>query len=170
VAEHELAHFVAGLTTFKSILSMEISAKNGGCVQFAGQSNWWIKIAPYWLPIIPSLAIAFILMAPKPLALAWLNLIGFCIAFQVHASAIETHSAQTDLQSVGFSFAWVFLPSAHLLIAVAVCSACLTSSKPAIQAGRDYAAFSKSVNQSLIRQSANPVRNFGQKYFSRSSY
>tara|TARA_Y100001954_G_C15674220_1_gene534313 strand:- start:239 stop:922 length:684 start_codon:yes stop_codon:yes gene_type:complete len=113
---HELSHVFAAVCTFHRVGDLRAGWSSGGRVTIYGGTNWVILLAPYFLPIAPILGAAWLIMGPEE----WrqLSLCGFgaTMAFYVFSLRSDIHTQQTDLQEVGFLFAWCFLPSANLLV------------------------------------------------------
>ena len=109
--EHELTHALFGLFTFRMIRELRVSWDDGGHVTFPGRVNWLILIAPYWFPTA-----TFVLLCLVPFfgggdAPLWLNVaLGVSVTYHLTSTWVETHVGQSDLQRVGFPFAWCVLP------------------------------------------------------------
>jgi hypothetical protein len=120
--EHEFTHALFAWCTFvpvrKFMTSDGTTLENGdrtlGEVQLDG-SNWLISSAPYFFPTAPValMAVTWILSARSTAIGA--GLLGATIAYSILSTWRETHRSQTDLQKVGFPFAWLFLPGANLI-------------------------------------------------------
>jgi hypothetical protein len=84
-------------------------------MQFEGGGNWLITIAPYFVPTLSLvvMAVMFFLDDGGP---RWLHIgLGATVSYHATSTWIETHREQTDLQEVGFLFAFLFLPAANVL-------------------------------------------------------
>lgn len=112
---HELSHGFMALLTFHRVGGLRASWSNGGRVTIYGGTNWLILVAPYFFPLVPILGATCVLLGPEEWNQASLCGFGVTVSFYCFALASDIHSKQTDLQAVGFPFAWFFLPSANLL-------------------------------------------------------
>ena len=111
---HELCHAVVALLTLHRIRDFHASYNRGGHIQYiGGEGNWLITIAPY---VIPSLTLPMLISAPYLQSLEWFWLVfGMGVGFDVISIYRECHSEQTDLQSLGFLFSLLMIPSLNLL-------------------------------------------------------
>lgn len=117
--EHELTHAIFAWLTGHKVVSFKASMKRGGRVKFIGEGNWLITVAPYFFPTA-----AFVLLLPAILMpfsfLPWPEIaLGIALGFHLISTWIETHKDQSDLQKLGWTFCWLFLPTANV-IAVAM--------------------------------------------------
>jgi hypothetical protein len=109
--EHELTHGLFALLTFHRIEGLRATWRSGGEIAYSGgPGNWLITIAPYWFPTLCMPFVLVLLLGPT----AHLGVIsvamGVVLSYQLTSTYIETHRGQTDLQKVGFVFAWMVLP------------------------------------------------------------
>lgn len=112
---HELSHTIVGLLFFKRIHSFQAGEKSGA-VYHSGHrfGGTFISLAPYYLPIF---SFAFLLLR---IIGAWKALyifdafIGFTLAFHCLCFAKQTRSYQTDISSVGYLKAYLFIACALL--------------------------------------------------------
>jgi hypothetical protein len=113
--EHELTHALFAVLTFHRVKSIRTTWRQGGVMQFEGGGNWLITIAPYFVPTLSLvvMAVMFFLDDGGP---HWLHIgLGATVSYHATSTWIETHREQTDLQEVGFLFAFLFLPAANVL-------------------------------------------------------
>jgi len=113
--EHELTHALFAVLTFHRVKSIKATWRQGGVMQFEGGGNWLITIAPYFVPTLTLvvLAVMFFLDGGGP---RWLHIgLGATVSYHATSTWRETHREQTDLQEVGFLFAFLFLPAANVL-------------------------------------------------------
>ncbi len=125
VIEHELTHTLFALLTFHRIVDFRATESGGGYIQYAGEGNgnWLIIIAPYFFPTF-SMIIALLIYFSTPEHYSiLLMLLGYSLVYHIHSTYIEISPVQPDLKTVGFWFAWSFLPSANLLAIIAIISA-----------------------------------------------
>ena len=89
-----------------------------------GGTNWLILSAPYFFPMAPLLAYAGVVFGPDEWQQVSLLGFGATVGFYGLALLTDVHRNQTDLQEVGFPFAWCFLPSANLaVLGILLCAA-----------------------------------------------
>ena len=84
-------------------------------MHYEGGGNWLITIAPYFVPTLSLvvMAVMFFLDDGGPL---WLHVgLGATVSYHATSTWQETHREQTDLQKVGFLFAFLFLPTANAI-------------------------------------------------------
>ncbi len=111
---HELTHGLVAIMTFHRVGGLRASWSSGGRLTIYGGTNWLILVAPYFFPLVPLLGALFVLFGPEEWELASLCGFGVTVSFHVFSLASDIHFKQTDLQTVGFAFAGLFLPSANL--------------------------------------------------------
>ena len=115
VFSHELSHTIVGLLFFQRIHSFQAGEKSG-MVYHSGYrfGETFISLAPYYLPIF---TFAFLLLR---IIGAWKSLyifdilIGFTLAFHCLCFAKQTRSYQTDISSIGYVKAYLFIACALL--------------------------------------------------------
>jgi hypothetical protein len=113
--EHELTHAFFALLSFHKVHSIKATQDEGGYVQYSGGGNWLISISPYFFPTF-SFILAIALFFANPSNLLFTNaLLGLSLSYHACSSIHDLHGQQTDLQSVGFPFAWTFLPGANVV-------------------------------------------------------
>jgi hypothetical protein len=113
---HELTHGLFAVLTFHRVGGLRASWSSGGRIAIHGGTNWLILIGPYFFPLAPALAAVLLLLGPPSWLKAGLCGFGAALAFHGFSLYAELHAKQTDLQEVGFPFAWLFLPGANLLV------------------------------------------------------
>ena len=111
--EHELTHAFFALLSFHKVHSIK-TQEEGGYIQY---SRW--ELANLDLPLLfPDLQ-----LPPRncpflcqPFQSSFTNaLLGLSLSYHASSTVHELHGGQTDLLSVGFPFAWLFLPGANVL-------------------------------------------------------
>ncbi len=116
--EHEMTHAIFALLTFHNVTNIEADYEGSGVTSYRGGRNWLITIAPYFFPtlsvaVIIVTVITFIITGK---VVSWLNLaLGMTTGYHLLAVIFEIHPEQTDLQKVGFLWAFFFIPGANLL-------------------------------------------------------
>lgn len=122
--EHELTHAIFALATFHKITAFKATRNNGGHVVYSGVSggNWLITIAPYFFPTFSVVILIIMYWIPIQFYNTLLGIFGFSLAYHLHSTWSETHYKQTDLKEVGFTFAWLFLPTANILAGILLLS------------------------------------------------
>ena len=115
--EHELTHAIFAWGTLHWVTGLTVTWRQGGACEFVGSGgNWLIAIAPYWFPTLvwPCILLTYFLDST---ALPTLNfLTGAAIVYHVTSTWRETHPGQTDLHETTFLFAWMFLPTANIIV------------------------------------------------------
>jgi len=113
--EHEATHVLFAILSFNRVRSLNASHGQGGFMQYQGRSNWLITISPYFFPTLSGVAILILLALDGDALLVGEGVLGITVAYHVTSTWQEIHRHQTDLQRVGFGFAWCFLPGANLV-------------------------------------------------------
>jgi hypothetical protein len=121
--EHELTHAIFAWLCLQRVTRFEASDGSDrsteshakgylGVVHLSG-TNWLISIAPYFFPtlLLPLYWVAWFTPPPGLLAL-----VGVICAYHITSTYRETGLHQTDLKQVGYLFAFMFLPTANILI------------------------------------------------------
>jgi hypothetical protein len=84
-------------------------------MSYRGKGNWVITIAPYFVPTASLLLVIIMILMPGLLVVWVEGLLGVTVAFHLTSTWTKTHSGQRDLQEVGFTFAFMFLPAANVM-------------------------------------------------------
>ncbi len=114
--EHESTHALFALLTGHRIVGFRASVGRGGEVRFTGKGNWLIVVAPYFFPTAALLLFLVAYLLPFP-GLPWQSfLMGVALGYHVVSTYRETHKDQTDIQQLGMTFCWLFLPAANLAV------------------------------------------------------
>jgi hypothetical protein len=118
--EHELGHTLMAFVLFKSVQRFEVDLEEGGLVGVHGDSNFIVRLAPYYLPVF-TIPLLFI----KPFVLASMHnivnfLIGFTLAFHYLSLLVEFKRDQPDIEKGGliFSFCVTFIMNAVILVII----------------------------------------------------
>ncbi len=114
--EHELTHALFAWMTLHRVTKLKVTWSSGGMVEIVGGGNWLISLAPYWFP---TLCVPFMLMsqAGQFTGMWWVSAsLGASYCYHLLSTWRETHREQTDIQQTGFLFAWLFLPSANIIM------------------------------------------------------
>ncbi len=113
---HELTHALAAWLTFHRVVGLRASWRSGGEIEIVGGGNWFIAVAPYWLPL-PAVAVAIASLSPAPMVGAWRAAgLGVALAWQATVLSREIHRDQEDLRRAGWLFCACTLPAANLLV------------------------------------------------------
>jgi len=118
IFEHEFTHMVAALLTFHRPKSMKIEPDRGGSFGYYGEGNWFITLAPYFVPVFPILMIIFSMIwgwMGKTLPDLFTPVLGMLFGYHLVSNATQIHGEQTDFSKAGWIFSTLFLPSANLL-------------------------------------------------------
>ncbi len=114
--EHESTHALFAMLTGHQIVGFRATMGKGGQVQFLGRGNWLIMIAPYFFPTSALLMFLVAYLLPFQ-GFPWRSfLLGVALAYHVVSTYRETHRDQTDIQQLGTTFCWMFLPAANLAV------------------------------------------------------
>jgi hypothetical protein len=85
-------------------------------VQFLGEGNWLIQIAPYFFPTAAGILWFAAIFIPLGF-LGWTTIaLGLATGFHVTSTVLELRSDRDELQQLGWRFCWMFLPAANLLL------------------------------------------------------
>ncbi len=122
VVEHELTHAIFAWLTFHRVTGLKATWRRGGRMEFLGQGNWLITIAPYFFPTLSVLLLLSFWMFSDSGSKFCDAMLGMSLAYHITSTISETGPHQTDLQKVGFPFAFLFLPTANILLIGAVIS------------------------------------------------
>ena len=109
--EHELAHALAAWSVGGTVHAITGSSRGGHVVWTGGAGQWWVALAPYWLPTLP-LAWLLVWRGFFPSAVSsniGLAILGFCLAWHALATWQELHLRQTDFEVTGLAFAGAFI-------------------------------------------------------------
>ncbi|MAB27178.1 MAG: hypothetical protein CL580_05920 [Alteromonadaceae bacterium] len=114
--EHELTHAIFAWMTMHKVTGLSVTWRDGGECRYEGRGNWLITIAPYFFPtllLVPLLLRTILDSSYIPLTEF---VFGFLCVYHLTSTWRETHPAQTDLVKVKYLFAWLFLPTANVMI------------------------------------------------------
>ena len=122
--EHEFTHIFFALITFHKITGLKATFSKGGHMNYSGVGggNWLITISPYFFPTFSAVVLGLMYLSKSQFNVFFLGLLGFSMVYHIHSTYRETHYGQSDLKEVGFLYAWIFLPSANLLVFVMLLS------------------------------------------------
>jgi hypothetical protein len=118
VLGHEFTHALAAMLAGGKISSFQVSAKGGHVV--TDRVNWWITLAPYFVPIYALIWMALWLSIDfwHPLK-AWQPILYFGLGvfwcFHLTFTASMFHLKQTDLTSQGIIFSGVVILLINLI-------------------------------------------------------
>ena len=114
--EHELTHAIFAWATFKKVTGLTATWREGGFCSMEGGKNWLIFIAPYFFPTLMLVPIALSFVVKREYFEAVEIMLGAVMAYHMTSTYIETHWGQTDLKETSFLFAFLFLPTANVMI------------------------------------------------------
>jgi hypothetical protein len=123
VLGHEFTHALAAMLAGGKISSFQVSAKGGHVI--TDRVNWWITLAPYFVPLYALLWSAvwisidfwYPLKAWQPIFYFGLGLL-WC--FHLTFTASMMHLKQTDLSSQGFVFSIAVIAAINLFLFLVV--------------------------------------------------
>ena len=112
VYSHESLHLFACLLMFRKIDSLTATATKGGVVHFYGDSNMFIALTPYTIPLLTILLLMVQAMIPPRFG-AFSLVTGYTLFFYLHSFMVQAFvKGNTDIQRHGT------VPSALYIIAV----------------------------------------------------
>jgi hypothetical protein len=123
VLGHEFTHALAAMLAGGKIASFQVSAKGGHVV--TDRVNWWITLAPYFVPLYALIWSALWISVDYwyPLK-AWQPIfyfgLGLLWCFHLTFTASMMHLKQTDLSSQGFIFSGAIIAAINLLMFLVV--------------------------------------------------
>jgi hypothetical protein len=123
VLGHEFTHALAAMLAGGKISSFQVSAKGGHVI--TDRVNWWITLAPYFVPLYAlvwsalwiSVDFWYPLKAWQPIFYFGLGLL-WC--FHLTFTASMMHLKQSDLSSQGFIFSFAVIAAINLLFFLVV--------------------------------------------------
>jgi len=107
---HESLHMVACLMMFRKVESLKATAANGGVVYHYGDSNMFISLAPYTMPIITLLLLLIQQFIPARFMAFWI-VVGFTFFFYLHSFLTQAKPYQTDLKNHGLIPSYLYIIS-----------------------------------------------------------
>lgn len=115
VFSHELSHTIVGLMLFQRIHSFQAGEKSG-VVYHSGRrfGETFISLAPYYLPIFTFAFLLFRIIGAWKSLYIFDTFIGFSLAFHCLCFIKQTRPYQTDISSVGYLKAYLFIACALL--------------------------------------------------------
>ena len=117
IIAHELTHAFFALITLHKVKGLRIENDNsGGNMEFEGEGNWLIIIAPYFFPLFGLFYMIAVTIYTSfaPMNLILNGFLGFFIGYHLDTVGSQIHEKQTDLPKVSYKFCAMFLPSANL--------------------------------------------------------
>lgn len=115
VIAHELTHAFFALITFHKVKNIRLNPDDtGGEMEFVGEENWLIVIAPYFFPIFIFVFIFITFFLRQNIIFS--VVLGYLLGYHLDTVASQIHDKQTDLPKVGYKFCFMFLPGANLWI------------------------------------------------------
>ena len=105
---HEGLHMAACLMLFRKVESLKATSDEGGIIHHYGESNIFISLAPYTLPLITFILLAIqMLISPKYEAFGLV--VGFSFFFYLHAFWLDARPYQTDILSHGIVTSYLYI-------------------------------------------------------------
>ncbi len=119
VLGHEFTHAIAAMLAGGKISSFQVTDKGGHVV--TDKVNWWITLAPYFVPIYALIWSALWLSIDfwhplKPYQPIFYFGLGVLWCFHLTFTTSMMHLRQTDLTSQGVIFSWVIIALINLLM------------------------------------------------------
>ncbi len=116
---HEWLHAFMCMIMFRDVVSVQSTSDDGGVMYHRGDSNIFINLAPYTLPILTY--VALIIAGVMPSSVKWpYVVVGFTFFLHMHAFKRQTRLDQTDLQDSGIYRSLVFICT-FLPMNIAIC-------------------------------------------------
>ena len=116
---HELTHTFFAFLTFHKVKAVRVNPDDtGGNMEFQGEGNWLIIIAPYFFPLFAFFFMigAYFYLKVAPMNFIINGIIGYLLGYHVDTVSSQIHEKQTDLPLVGYPFCFAFLPGANMNI------------------------------------------------------
>jgi len=123
VLGHEFTHAIAAMLAGGKISSFQVSAKGGHVI--TDRVNWWITLAPYFVPLYALIWSALWISVDfwHPLT-AWQPIfffgLGLLWCFHLTFTGSMMHFKQTDLTSQGIIFSVAIIAAINLLVFLVV--------------------------------------------------
>lgn len=116
---HEWLHAFACMVMFRDVQAINATSNRGGVMYHSGDSNLFISLTPYTLPI---LAFGALLVASfVPAKMAWFYAFpGFFFFLHLHAFVKQIGGHQSDIQNHGLYTSTVYIAT-FLSMNVAIC-------------------------------------------------
>lgn len=119
IIAHELTHSFFAVLTFHKVKHIRVKDDNsGGSMQFEGEGNWLIIIAPYFFPLFCFFFMVGVGFYMELAEFNWVisSVFGYFIGYHVDMVASQIHEKQTDLPKVSYWFCVMFLPGANFWV------------------------------------------------------
>ena len=116
---HEWLHAFACMVMFRDVQSISSSSNGGGVMYHSGDSNLFISLSPYTLPILAYGALLVASLVPG--RMAWFYAFaGFFFFLHMHAFMTQIGGHQTDIRKNGMYTSTVYITT-FLSMNVAIC-------------------------------------------------
>jgi hypothetical protein len=124
--EHELTHCIFAWLTLHRVTDFKATWSEGGHMNYdREQDNWLVTIAPYFFPTAPLILLLCFWFFSDAGSMMLNFLLGISFTYHLTSTRRETGGHQTDLQKVGFPFAFMFLPTANIVFSgIVIAFAC----------------------------------------------
>ena len=116
--EHEMTHTLFAMATLHPVYKIELKKTGGGFMQYGGEGNWLIAIAPYFFPLTAFTMMFFTIAVKHAIGYQpdWVFMaLGTAVCYNLFSFAEQTHPHQTDFKVAGYLFTLCFLPGANCL-------------------------------------------------------
>ncbi len=121
ILEHEFIHALFSLLTFNRVVEIRANIVRGHILHLSG-GNWLMTIAPYFFSL-SGVVIIFLLQIASPQYYPILvGALGYVLTHHLHTLTVMLSPHQSDIKEVGYLFSILFLPSANLLMVIALLS------------------------------------------------
>lgn len=122
---HEWLHAFMCMIMFRDVVSVQSTASDGGVMYHRGESNIFISLAPYTLPILTYLTLIIAGLVSSSVKWPYV-LVGFTFFMHMHAFKVQTRLDQPDLQESGIYRSVVFIAT-FLPMNISICLYALKS-------------------------------------------
>lgn len=123
VFEHEITHTIFALLSFNKIVSIGAHTHLGGFMTFMGgktKGNWLIDVSPYFFSTLGMIVIGLIHISNPRYYPILMGVMGYAVVHHIYNVTTTFHPKQTDIISAGLPFSILFLPSANLMMLIAM--------------------------------------------------
>ena len=115
VLRHELAHALVAVLTFNRPVGLQVSPDGSGLAQYRGSGNWFISLAPYFLPLA-TLPVLLIGSFGVVQSYCYQLLLGVVAAFDLVIGFRQIGQHQTDFAPTGYGFGCFLCAAIGVLI------------------------------------------------------
>lgn len=111
---HEKAHKLVGLMFFRKITSFQVTSDKGGKVEYYGDRNIFITLAPYFFPYYTLFLVIINQFVETKSNWIFDIIIAFTLSFFLHAVFVDARPFQTDIKRNGYILSYLFIATFNL--------------------------------------------------------